>query len=373
MLHNASRLSILNVAAKLDLQILRRSGTEWLARCPFCGDSQNPRHGHLYLNIRENKYYCVRCGEGGYAIGLYARMKGIDTKRAYRELLGLEDETPSTLKVVETKMCEIADIEIRHRTYSAFLDMLELEFRHLSDLKRRGLTVKQIKEKGYKSVPQGEKRYSICKKLIEAGYELKGVPGFFIKDGRWTCYGVPGYLIPVRDSRNRIQGLQVRLDEPGDGGKYRWFSSNGREKGTAAESWVHIAKGKSGEVWLTEGPLKADIAGFLSGHTFVGIPGINNIKYLLSVLQEIKARRVVIAVDMDVISNPNLKTALERITLELRKAGIKTAKACWNPVMGKGIDDALLAGATVERSSTGPLWHRILAHKIFNYMQEIKR
>lgn len=354
MLHNDSRLSILNVAAKLDLQILRRTGTEWLARCPFCGDSQNPRHGHLYLNIRENKYYCVRCGEGGYAIGLYARMKGIDTKRAYKELLGLEDETPSTIKVVETKTCEIANIEIRHRTYSAFLDMLELELQHMSDLKRRGLSVKQIKEKGYKSVPQGEKRYSICKKLLEAGYTLEGVPGFYKKDRRWTCYDVPGYLIPVRDGRGRIQGLQVRLDEPGDGGKYRWFSSRDQENGTPAESWVHIARGQTKEVWLTEGPLKADIAAYLSGHTFVAIPGVTSIKYLIPALRDIKARRVVLAIDMDILTNPQVKAALERIEQELKRAGIKTAKASWNPAVGKGIDDALLSGATIEVTGAKP-------------------
>jgi hypothetical protein len=349
-----SRLSILNVAVKLNLQVLRRTGTEWLARCPFCGDSQNPRHGHLYLNIRENKYYCVRCGEGGYAIGLYARMKGIDTKRAYRELLGMEDETPSGMEVVKMKTCEIADIEIRHRTYSAFLDMLELEFQHMSDLKRRGLTVKQIKEKGYKSIPQGEKCYNICKKLIEAGYTLEGVPGFYKKDGRWTCYDVPGYLIPVRDGRGRIQGLQVRLDEPGNGGKYRWFSSRDQENGTPAESWVHIARGQTKEVWLTEGPLKADIAAYLSGHTFVAIPGVTSIKYLVPALRDIKARRVVLAVDMDILTNPQVKAALEKIEQELKRAGIKTARASWNPAAGKGIDDALLSGATIEVTGTKP-------------------
>ena len=343
-----SRLSVINVTNKIGLNVLRKTGTEWLARCPFCGDSENPRHGHLYLNIRKNSYYCVRCGEGGYAVGLYARMKGIDTKRAYRELLGMEDETPSRVEVTQTKMCKVVDIETRHRTYSAFLDMLELEFKHMSDLKRRGLSVKQIKEKGYKSVPQGEKRYSICKKLLEAGYTLEGVPGFYQKDGRWTCYDVPGYLIPVRDGRGRIQGLQVRLDEPGNGGKYRWFSSRDQENGTPAKSWVHIARGQTKEVWLTEGPLKADIAAYLSGHTFVAIPGVTSIKYLIPALRDIKARRVVLAIDMDVLTKKQVKQALEKLELELKRVGIKSSRAYWNPVAGNGIDDALLSGADIQ-------------------------
>ena len=44
----------------------------------------------LSLNPNNNKYCCSRCGAGGFSIGLYARMKGIDTKKAYRELLDRE-------------------------------------------------------------------------------------------------------------------------------------------------------------------------------------------------------------------------------------------------------------------------------------------
>ena len=158
-----SRLSVINVANKIGLNVLRKTGTEWLARCPFCGDSKNPRHGHLYLNIRKNSYYCVRCGEGGYAVGLYARTKGIDNSRAYRELMELEDETPADITITKPKTTIMADIETRNKTYRAFLDMLELEFQHLSNIRERGLSVRQINEKCYKSIPSKKAGYSICK------------------------------------------------------------------------------------------------------------------------------------------------------------------------------------------------------------------
>ena len=347
-----SRLSVINVANKIGLNVLRKTGTEWLARCPFCGDSKNPRHGHLYLNIRKNSYYCVRCGEAGYAVGLYSRTKSIDNSRAYREVMELEDETPADITITKPKTTIMADIETRNKTYRAFLDMLELEFQHLSNIRERGLSVRQINEKCYKSIPSKKAGYSICKKLINAGYVLEGVPGFYQKDGRWTFFGIPGFFIPVRDSMGRIQGLQVRLDEPGNGGKYRWFSSRDKNKGTPAKTWVHIARGQkkevAKEVWITEGPLKADIAAHLSGHTFVAIPGVSSIKYLIPALRDIKARRVVLAIDMDVLTKEQVKQALEKLELELKRVGIKSSRAYWNPVAGNGIDDALLSGADIQ-------------------------
>ncbi|MFU0783685.1 MAG: hypothetical protein ACFWT2_11480 [Thermoanaerobacterium thermosaccharolyticum] len=49
--YNDPRLSILNVAQKSGIMILRQtSNEEFVARCPFCGDSEkNPKHGHLML------------------------------------------------------------------------------------------------------------------------------------------------------------------------------------------------------------------------------------------------------------------------------------------------------------------------------------
>ncbi|MBE0069230.1 hypothetical protein [Thermoanaerobacterium thermosaccharolyticum] len=49
--YNDPRLSILNVAQKSKIMILRQaSNEEFMARCPFCGDSEkNPKHGHLML------------------------------------------------------------------------------------------------------------------------------------------------------------------------------------------------------------------------------------------------------------------------------------------------------------------------------------
>ena len=41
----------------------------------------------LSLNSTNNKYHCVRCGAGGFSIVLYARVREIDNKKAYKELI----------------------------------------------------------------------------------------------------------------------------------------------------------------------------------------------------------------------------------------------------------------------------------------------
>ena len=41
----------------------------------------------MSLNTINNKYCCTRCGAGGYSVGLYDRVRNIDTNQAYKELL----------------------------------------------------------------------------------------------------------------------------------------------------------------------------------------------------------------------------------------------------------------------------------------------
>jgi hypothetical protein len=340
-------ISILDVAAALGLNPQPKTRAEYRARCPICGDSADPRHKHLYLNIVENKYYCVRCGAGGYPVGLYARSKGIDTKTAYKELIGI-GPVSSPVVIPPAVVPEMADIEVRHNTYTALLSKLELYINHTADLRRRGLTVKEIISHGYRSIPDAAIRRKICSELGKDGCVLKGVPGFYTdRDGSWDFYGGSGYLIPVRDSDGCIQGMQVRLDNPGSGGKYRWFSVPDKENSTPAKSWMHTAYGDS-EVWVTEGPLKADIASFLSGHTFIGLAGVNAAKDLSQQLKQMGVKEAIVALDMDFVRNEHVEDAINRIHADLKKAGIRTATACWNPGMGKGIDDALLTGAQIE-------------------------
>lgn len=337
-----SRLSILNVAIKCGIEILKRAGVdEYMARCPFCGDTDNPRYGHLMLNVAKDAYHCVRCGAKGFAIGLYARLHNIDSKQAFRELMELDDESPK----VEIKRVpqNPVGLEIRDRVYKAFLSRLKLNKEHLKNLIQRGLSWEVVAYNLYRSVPvdEDEKR-EICKTLVKDGYELKGVPGFYRDDdGSWTFPNYSGFFVPVRDVQGRIQGLQVRLDNDEEK-KYCWFSSKGKPEGTPAHAWIGVSGGPAKTVLVTEGPLKADVAHYLSRYTFVAVPGVNSIRGIEQVLKELYAERVYIAFDADKATNIYVKKAEDTLKSLLEKSGFDVRIKDWDRRY-KGIDDYLLA------------------------------
>lgn len=42
-----------------------RDNYDYVMRCPECGDSRNPRHGHLLLNLMTGLFNCKRCNYSG--------------------------------------------------------------------------------------------------------------------------------------------------------------------------------------------------------------------------------------------------------------------------------------------------------------------
>ncbi|WP_300775497.1 DNA primase, partial [uncultured Acetatifactor sp.] len=195
---------------------------------------------------------------------------------------------------------------VRHKTYSMFFSMLVLADTHRQNLLGRGFTEQQIEENGYKSTPVfGFKK--LTRKLLEAGCTVKGVPGFYQdRDGEWTIHfsnKSSGFLVPVRNMDHMIVGAQIRLDHPYDGRKYIWLSSTNFHMGTSSGSPVHLA-GSPGEktIFITEGPLKGDLAHALSGRTFGCVPGANQYANLPPFLQAMKlmgTEAVYEAYDMD--------------------------------------------------------------------------
>ena len=347
------KISILDVAYKCGIRILRKvNAEEYLARCPFCGDSDNPEHGHLYLNVAKDAYHCVRCGAGGYAVGLYAEYNRISKQEAYKELTRENKRTPLVFekKTQTIPQSKIADIEIRDKTYKAFLSKLNLNKEHLRNLLKRGLSWEIIAINGYKTLPADETlRQRICRELIAEGYTLEGVPGFYVNEkNQWDFADYRGFLIPVKDIQGRIQGFQIRLDEEKKRRKYVWFSSRGKPNGTPAHAWQGVHGNPSKVVIVTEGPLKADVAHYLSRYTFVSVAGVTAIKGIEEVLKALGAEKVYIAYDMDLLTNKGIQIAKRKLEEKLTAAGFKVYTKTWDPAY-KGIDDYLLAKKKEEQ------------------------
>ena len=331
----------------LDSRTLRR--TEGEASCPFCGDRGVGKH-HLSLNTDTDQYRCNLCGAHGNSVSLYARLKGMSNKEAYLELV---EETkvypmPQT-PPPQTQERQPAALQQRHAAYSDMLDHLTLLDRHGENLLERGLSEERIRENGYKSMPETERgRRLIADLLRSCGHELSGLPGFRTYYGEWTLSGPNGFLIPVRNKDGLIQGLKIRLDDAdAPNRKYRWLSSRGLPNGTRSYSWVHVTGGRSRKrAFLTEGPLKGDVASFLANdELFLCIGGVNALHGLTDTIRELGVREVVEAMDMDQMTNPNVRKAVLTMRKEVQKIpGIRYSKYTWNPAY-KGVDDYLLSRA----------------------------
>lgn len=241
----------------------------------------------------------------------------------------------------------------RARDYASVYAKLELSFFHQGVLKRdRGLTDKEVAASGFRSwVP---------KIAIDVSPNLPGAG-----HGGKRLMGTNGIFIPAYDPQGRIMGGQIAPDSGKP--KYLWVSSAPR--GGAAPNLPNgelplfvqrqpqlqnTENNSDGEVWLCEGALKPAIASIKSGKTFIGASGgqfIGGKNTLLSYLQQLRARRVVLAPDAGTVENHavaknNIKT-LKLLQVWAKTENFEVVVAWWD--QGKksphnDIDDLLVKG-----------------------------
>lgn len=209
---------IMDVVELLHLRIRRPSPKGVYVDCPICND----KRGKMHVNSQNDTWRCNYCDESGGMLSLYAKLHNISTSEAYREIcdamlngVGLSDHAvkyPDKTKVAPIQDTPIADIKIRHETYSALFAMLTLSKEHREHLQTaRGLSDGQIEELGYKSTPPFYMCRPLTERLLQKGCQLEGVPGFYQKDGHWTVLfssRTAGILIPVRGLDGLICGCR---------------------------------------------------------------------------------------------------------------------------------------------------------------------
>ena len=339
-------IPIVPVAIRCGIQLNQRTldHREVEGYCPFCKGSRN----HLYLNTQTNQWYCQKCGQGGNAVTLYAKIFGTNNETAFRELM--HDRvirfTPQKTRGMREPPASLAPLGVRHDVYFDMLMMMDLSPDHKENLLKRGLSQQRIEENMYRTVPADWRRRRSIAQSLAKRYPLMGVPGFFTRDGGWSLWGIPGILVPYLTVEGYIQGLQIRLDNPARG-KYRWLSSNpekGFENGTAACSWIHVAGNtQNSTACITEGGLKGDVASYLRDDAlFICMPGAGNIEYLVETLAKLpNLKRIVGCYDQDQMENEQVSQAVSKMEQEIKKHfGITYEPFRWNPRYN-GIDDYL--------------------------------
>ena len=353
MVTQFQQIPIVEAARRCGLAIDNRTTrrTEVEASCPFCGDHGPGKH-HLSMNTDKNVFRCNLCAACGNSVTLYARLKGVSNKEAYRDLTGTGGIYPPVSRLASQCAPQYTErqpaaLPLRHAVYSDMLNCLTLFDAHRRNLRKRGLSDERIAQNGYKSMPEAWEERRRVAEFLSRRHDLTGIPGFYTRYSEWTIAGPSGTLIPVRDKDGLIQGLKIRLDEESNPGrKYRWLSSRDRhfENGTRSCSWIHVTGDRSQKrAFLTEGPLKGDVASFLANDAlFICTGGVNAIHGLRETIEALGVTEVVEAMDMDQTTNPLVFRAVLTMRQEVMTIpGIQYSKYTWNPQY-KGVDDYFL-------------------------------
>ncbi|MDQ3750415.1 MAG: AAA family ATPase [Acidobacteriota bacterium] len=339
------------------------------------GDENGKRNGKHYQHTKykkgkqycpvctkTNDWYCGITEDEGLAYCSYISSDKTDKFGRYLHIL--KDTSKTNLKdtdmtaIKESNEIVKADADRLDKVYTALLENLELNEEHSNDLlNRRGLKGDDLMRNFYASVPDYTKRFEIANQLAKS-FNLENVPGFYQDNGRW-CLNMTfsGFYIPYRDETGRIVGLQIRRDEDVEN-KYMWVSSAGKEKGASSGSPIHFVNPETVKerkvVFLTEGALKADIIGSISGVGLVASAGVSavNPKELLNSIYTVfpDLEKIVIAYDMDWETNGNVRLALGRLLDTLKEKYVEVYVATWDRSLGKGLDDILVNKDTPDNA-----------------------
>ncbi len=174
----------------------------------------------------------------------------------------------------------------------------------------------------------------------------------------WTIAGAAtGILFPAKNLAGQILGIQIRKDQPkGSEDRYRWLSHAGLGGTPLTVFQAPQGAASAHMVIVTEGYKKAAVAAKTWACHAVSLAGVTAYKEgeLLQVLETLEARVIVVALDQDKRQNLRVKAAEQRL-VRLFAAGQPEAELYflnWPEAAGKGLDDALAAGAAFQFDRT---------------------
>lgn len=338
---------------------LRIEGPRFKAFCPFHDDDLNGRP-NLVVFPDKGTFHCFVCGAHGDAIDFVSQIEKVSLSEAKNRILALESGVEKTLERSPAPKVDVelsagaSQIDSAYRRMIAYLRLSDL---HREILHGHGLSDRAIAANGYRSLPEDDRE--ALGGLLQSDFGdagLRGVPGLYQTSGGWAVAGKAGLLIPVQDVLGRVIGMQIRADDPGNTGKYRWMSSAGKDGGASPKSPCHVC-GWVGEgpLLLTEGPLKAASVAENLGLAACAVAGVSTWRRAVEVVKDLKPTVVILAFDQD--ADPSTRVAVQRNVQALRQAveelGVPVSSAHWEGC--KGIDDAIVAGARIELGIDAPV------------------
>jgi hypothetical protein len=273
-----------------------------------------------------------------------------------------------------SKSTSVASVEIRNKIYQRLIKLSPLPEntirissngllpKHFHGVERCGILPKSVVE-----------RHELVRSLIEALSKearviptFNGVPGFWqgsngrLRLGSNFDFYDDLLLIPFLDSNGLIQACQMKAigETKNTPGKYQWLSSIGKRKGCSSgtplhhEGSVRFRAKTTKTVLVTEGVLKAVAAQrFLPDRYVVASGGVATSHR--EIVKIARQKILEIAFDADCFTNPHVARALASL-IAFRKreqqflsCDKQTKIIAWDRRF-KGIDDALIAGASLK-------------------------
>lgn len=378
------KIPILEVVQLLNMEprpgaVLSSMTTSANFRCPLCGHKGYT----LNVNFSKDAFKCPKCGTKGGAVALYAavrfgetysprttRAKEITTA-LYEELNGGEQEIQhkrirpaSPLPVVIPP----APDTVRDAVYRTIMELpyLKLSSHHQENLVKRGISTNRLQN--YRTIPNWNAlpRFApdlevqiqklpvqiprnmlllgimVVQDLKKRGFtdvDFKGIPGFFKIGAQWCFYMTPGMMIPTKNEKRQIVCFQIRKDY----GSLRYMTLSNKLLPSSVQDGIarcHVTTNlkqgqKEFKVLLTEGPLKADVIASLSPDPVVviAIQGINVTSCLdpiLAWLQSNNVKEIYCCLDMDRITNKNVRSGSVALRKLLQARGFKFPAMCWD-------------------------------------------
>jgi hypothetical protein len=273
-----------------------------------------------------------------------------------------------------SKSTSVASVEIRNKIYQRLIKLSPLPENTIR-ISSNGLLPKPfhgVERCGIlpKSVVE---RHELVRSLIESLANearviptFNGVPGFWqgsngrLRLGSNFDFDNDLLLIPFLDSNGLIQACQMKAigKTKNTPGKYKWLSSIGKREGCSSGTPLHHEgsvgfRGKTPKtVLVTEGVLKAaEAQNFLPDRYVVANGGVATSHQ--EIVKVARQKILEIAFDADSFTNPHVARALASLlALRIREQQFlscdkPTKILAWDSRF-KGIDDALIAGASLK-------------------------
>lgn len=324
--------------------LIEPRGEGTMAQCPAHDD----RKPSLSVSCRDDDGVLLHCFAGCDASDVLEAL-GMSWRELFASGGPALNRTPRPR--AQTSADSTRDLALYSEVYTRLLEVLPLSTKHRDDLLARGLKARGVARGGYGTL----RSYSDeAVKILRAEFgaqRLRDVPGFIATpNGVALAPYTDGLVIPVRDAAGRVVALKIRRDTRRSRAKYQYLSSS-KYGGQPAFSACHVPllTKRSTVVRITEGELKADVAGSISGTFTISVPGISAWRGAIDTLHELEMAITEVLVAFDAEPHkPQVQQARSLLVNELLKEGYRVKLETWDPERGKGIDDLLSNGHTPQ-------------------------